>query len=340
MAGAILGGLASPLSGLHGLGADHVASIEVVTADGNVMVLSPTDEPQAGLFRVLGRTGYGFGVITSMTLDTWPTSNLGMKDDKVWARTLVFPGTAIDTAAKLYCQLQPPHPRLQSTLIFARMAKDGPASVTLASAFYGAEEEANQAAAPLLSQDAEQHAVVALTNSVPVPNVNDKSEHLNAPRHFKEMYTCMLKQTDSSSISDAFRMFSQFGDEQEDASPSSYMIISGRDTEAAVKNAALRNEMMGIRDRVTLVQATAWYTSLTTKPAADQFGTEVVRIMRQVDDKAGVPKRTLAHNLRLGQDLREFLSEDMIAEYLKLKTLWDPANVFWSPITDREHFSH
>ena len=340
MAGAILGGLGSPLSGVHGLGADHVVSIELVTADGNVVVLDFTNGPKADLFKVLGRTGYGFGVITSMTLDTWPVSGLGMKDDKVWARTLVFPGTAIDTAAKLYCQLQPPDPRLQVTLIFARTTKDGPAGVTLASTFYGPEDEAREAAAPLLSQDVEQHAIVALTNFVPLPNVNDKSEHLNTPRHFKEMYTCMIKQTTPSSISDSFRKFAHFGNEHEDARSGSYMIISGRDTEAAVKNATLRNEMMGIRDRVILVQATAWYTSLTTKPAADQFGTEVVNIMRQIDAEAGVPKMTLAHNLRLGQDLREFLNDDMIAEYMRLKTLWDPANVFWSPLTDREHFTH
>ncbi|KAE8448784.1 hypothetical protein EG329_008786 [Mollisiaceae sp. DMI_Dod_QoI] len=61
------GGGHSMLGSLHGMGADQVLSIQVVTADGNFITASPTENTD--LFWALRGGGAGtFGVVTSMTV--------------------------------------------------------------------------------------------------------------------------------------------------------------------------------------------------------------------------------------------------------------------------------
>ncbi|KAI2615846.1 FAD binding domain protein [Hypoxylon sp. NC1633] len=71
MGGYILGGGHSPLSGIYGMGADHVLSMEVVTADGRFVTASETSNPD--LFWALrGGGGSTFGVVTSIVVKAHP----------------------------------------------------------------------------------------------------------------------------------------------------------------------------------------------------------------------------------------------------------------------------
>ncbi len=72
--GFTLGGGIGPLGRPHGYAADHVRELEVVTADGTVVVASPEREPD--LFWAC-RGGKGnFGVVTAMTVDLLPVTRL------------------------------------------------------------------------------------------------------------------------------------------------------------------------------------------------------------------------------------------------------------------------
>ncbi|KAI1633251.1 FAD binding domain-containing protein [Biscogniauxia mediterranea] len=69
--GYILGGGHSPLSSIYGMAADHVLSMEIVTADGRFITASETSNPD--LFWALrGGGGSTYGVVTSMVIKAFP----------------------------------------------------------------------------------------------------------------------------------------------------------------------------------------------------------------------------------------------------------------------------
>ncbi|KAL4860980.1 hypothetical protein BDV12DRAFT_82858 [Aspergillus spectabilis] len=72
MGGYVLGGGHSPLSSIHGLAADHVLSMEVVTPDGRFLTASFV-ENQELFWALRGGGGSTFGVVTSVTIQAYPT---------------------------------------------------------------------------------------------------------------------------------------------------------------------------------------------------------------------------------------------------------------------------
>ncbi|KAK4161600.1 6-hydroxy-D-nicotine oxidase [Cladorrhinum sp. PSN259] len=69
--GYIAGGGHTPLSGLYGMAADHVFALELVTASGEFLTASPTQNPD--LFWALrGGGGSTFGVVTSLIIRVHP----------------------------------------------------------------------------------------------------------------------------------------------------------------------------------------------------------------------------------------------------------------------------
>ncbi|MET8200863.1 FAD-binding oxidoreductase [Micromonospora taraxaci] len=81
--GYTLGGGLSPIGRTFGFAADHVHLIDVVTADGELRTVTPTDEPE--LFWAL-RGGKGnFGVVTAMEVALFPVS-------RIYGGGLFFPG--------------------------------------------------------------------------------------------------------------------------------------------------------------------------------------------------------------------------------------------------------
>lgn len=65
------GGGHSPLSSLHGMGADQVLSLQVVTADGEFRTASPAKNPDL-FWAIRGGGGSTFGVVTSMIIKAFP----------------------------------------------------------------------------------------------------------------------------------------------------------------------------------------------------------------------------------------------------------------------------
>jgi hypothetical protein len=71
MGGYILGGGHSPLSSIHGMAADHILSISLVTASGSFLTVDSQNSPD--LFWALrGGGGSTFGIVTSITVKAFP----------------------------------------------------------------------------------------------------------------------------------------------------------------------------------------------------------------------------------------------------------------------------
>lgn len=93
--GYLLGGGHSPLSGLYGMAADQVLSMEVVTPDGRFITASDSVNPDL-FWGLRGGGGSTFGVVTSVTIKAFPkmissvatfsfSSGNGVSSDNFWA---------------------------------------------------------------------------------------------------------------------------------------------------------------------------------------------------------------------------------------------------------------
>lgn len=71
MGGYILGGGHSPLSSIHGMGADHIASLSVVLPSGRYITATPTQNHDI-YWALCGGGGSTFGVVTSVTVKAYP----------------------------------------------------------------------------------------------------------------------------------------------------------------------------------------------------------------------------------------------------------------------------
>lgn len=75
MVGATLGGGIGPLQGLHGLIIDALESVRLVTAAGDLITVSATENPD--LFWALRGAGANFGIITSANYTVYDATNGG-----------------------------------------------------------------------------------------------------------------------------------------------------------------------------------------------------------------------------------------------------------------------
>lgn len=88
-----LGGGVGVLARTYGFAADHVRSVDLVTADARLRHVTADSDP--GLFRALLGGGHGLGVVTAMEFGLMPVARL-------YGGQLVFGGEQIDAALSAY----------------------------------------------------------------------------------------------------------------------------------------------------------------------------------------------------------------------------------------------
>jgi len=105
--GYTLGGGLSWLSRTHGVAANSVTAIEVVTADGQLLRTDATNEP--GLFWALRGGGGSFGIVTAMEFALYP-------QPQVYAGTLFFPIERAREVLQAWRELAPQMPEAMTTV--------------------------------------------------------------------------------------------------------------------------------------------------------------------------------------------------------------------------------
>ncbi len=101
------GGL--PLIGRpFGFAADHVCSLEMVTADGAIRHVDASSDPE--LFWAVRGGGGGFGIVTSMEIDLVPVRT-------IYGGSIYFPGEAAEHVLHAYCEWTAAAPDEMTTAI-------------------------------------------------------------------------------------------------------------------------------------------------------------------------------------------------------------------------------
>ncbi|GLX06104.1 FAD-binding oxidoreductase [Microbispora sp. NBRC 16548] len=137
VAGLTLGGGIGWLSRLHGLAADNLLGVELVTADGNVVTADDDTDPE--LMWGLRGGGGNFGIVTRFTFRLHPVA-------PAWAGMVMYPGELARDALHAFHQVGERAPRelsLVAALVSAPAAPFVPAEavgrpvVGIAAAYFG-----------------------------------------------------------------------------------------------------------------------------------------------------------------------------------------------------------
>ncbi|KAJ4327148.1 hypothetical protein N0V84_002410 [Fusarium piperis] len=334
--GCVIGGGNTPLNGLHGWMADIVVSFRAVTAGGDIIeVSSSSTGKELTLFNALCGAGHGISVITSIETSVYPIADLNMAEDKVWTRSLVFPVSAIDTAAQLFLDLLRPPPAASITLLGMRSPPGTPAAgvpiIVLGYSYFGPAEEAEKHAALLFQEDMVSKAIMANTVFVPMENINDKLDPLNTHGGYKSIASCRLEKTNIEAIKNAFQQWLSVTTKYPDSQKSPLALSSHNGT----KLTELGQENPGSakfvesRDRGISAQIVTICKKEETMAALTEFMDDTIAELRK-GDPGSVP-RSFPNNLRFGINLEEMFDKERLAELREIKKLWDADGLFWSP---------
>ncbi|KKY21992.1 putative fad binding domain protein [Phaeomoniella chlamydospora] len=335
MVGAILGGGNNPFNGMHGIASDHLISIRLVTGIGNIVIISrESDSNEARLFNAFCGGGHGLGVVTAAEIRIFPIKDLGMDNERIWMRKLVFPPPAIDFAARLFVSLLHPSSKMLPMLVFARAPPNSPVPgapvIMLTVQYYGRAATAENEAAILFDPEVDVKAIMSETTQIPVTSINDIAERLGFHGGYKEFYHCFLKDVTATALKRAYQRWIKFGVECEDALPASSVVLAVWNTDAMLENDSNGNGFFRWRDRGIFFQTTAWFDRYASKAKAESFGRDMLRLI--IAD--GSKPAAFTNHMRYRIDLKEIYTEEMVQELARIKMHWDPQSIFWSPVVD------
>lgn len=142
--GLALGGGHGWLTGLHGLVVDNLLSVEMVLADGSIITVSSTQNPD--LFWAIRGAGACFGVVTSFTFQGHE------QRDPIWGGTMVFPPNQLHAVIDFSNQLMETTNGQSAVMIaFASPPPTKQPSVITVVFHNGPEDEAKKTFEPLIS---------------------------------------------------------------------------------------------------------------------------------------------------------------------------------------------
>ncbi|KAL4876744.1 hypothetical protein BJY04DRAFT_231360 [Aspergillus karnatakaensis] len=343
MVGFLLGGGSTALNGIHGLAADHILSVRIITATSRILTLdnSSTDD-EADLFATLRGAGHGLGVITSITMPIFPVSDLNLENNCAWVRRLMFPVSAAKTAAHAFLHLvslqETNNARLVTTLVFMRAppgtAHTGEPIMALTAAYYGPAHKAKDVTAAALNFTVFKHATSDRTTTIPFHEMNDRLSFLNVNTGYKKLGNALLRSVDVESLQRAFDAWIAFGDKHEDARARSIMMWGGWHVVPSRSTLSERNIFLPEDGRSVYLENVVWFAEDKTVEAAMGFVEDMLDVPRKMDRDEGVAAATFATGQRAGGGIREKYSERAIMEINRVKRVWDGRGLFWWPGSD------
>lgn len=143
--GALLGGGVGNLMGQHGLGVDNVLSMNVVTAAGKAITVTPQSDQD--LWFALRGAGPNFGIVTSATLKSYPVANSTALD--AWTGPLIFTSPQLEALIQAIDRLAL-DPQMAIQLLFASSGNaTAPPSIILSVFYHGTAAAAKAAFASI-----------------------------------------------------------------------------------------------------------------------------------------------------------------------------------------------
>ena len=334
--GAFLGGGSSTVNSVKGFLIDNAVAVRVVTSAGKVVTLGPESKgEEAMLWHALRGAGHGLAVVLDLTVRIYPISELGMDDNKAWTRTVIFPPPGFGVAARVFAELQSVQGPIAINLITMRSPPGTPAPgspiMVLSAVYFGPSVEAEKVLAALLDPAVTSAAVVANTKFVPMTAMNDGTKIAESRGGLKRSEATILSSpVSASTIERSCARFLQLGDDAPDAMGSAVVYYAFDKSVLAANGASeeSQRDFFEGRDTGCIVYHDVWFREEETTEVVDAYLSEAIAVAT-AGEKGQI--RRFANFLQYPANLGETYSEGKVAEKKRVKEVWDPENVFWTP---------
>ena len=340
MVGYVLGGGSSAVNGIHSLAIDNLLAVRILTASGAVLTLGPDSlNGEKDLYNVICGAGFGFGVVTSITLKAWRISDLELDEGKIWTRRLIFPPSAVETAADLFVRFSSPSPPMATALLFLHAPPSAPRPgvpvVMLILTYFGPGTSAEKSFETAFDHKYLSKATVADTVLIDLSRLNTATDVLNRHGDYKTNYSTWAHTITSQQIQSGFERWLRLGQKVAEAEVASYFVVSSRDPTAMRDHDTNGDKFFPrtIRERTIFAQAVPWWKNPHNEGACRKWGRDMLDLL---GDRSSDATRVngFAANLNSDIDIGEIWPHVKIEQIRRLKGIWDPNNVFWNSVVD------
>ncbi|KAF3916570.1 hypothetical protein ABW20_dc0102759 [Dactylellina cionopaga] len=184
--GFMLGGGLGRLMGEFGLAIDNLLSVNLVTADGKLITVTPTS-PSPDLWWALRGAGHNFGIVTSYVVKAHPWINGGTH----WSGNLIFTGDQVEAVTKAINDLDFQKP-MSIHYYFVIDPASGQPAVIVNPFYAGKVDDARKAFSPILKLN----PVADTTGPIAWNELNSSGDFFCDKGGRKPAYTAGLKNMD------------------------------------------------------------------------------------------------------------------------------------------------
>lgn len=202
---------------LTGYGSDQILAARMITSKGELIEVTQDKEPD--LLYALRGAGQFFGLVTELTIRIWPLTELGNDQGVIWSGRFVFPLERAREVAEAMQEIVNDDTRATAGLVMA--ISPPPArkpAIVIAGRYIGNPDDAQTAFGAL-------HALKPLMSGggpVPIQNVSDGREALEAKGGFKNFGTVGLRRLDVDKFVDTIGVWKRLIEECPDAINTTY----------------------------------------------------------------------------------------------------------------------
>ncbi|TVY58416.1 FAD-linked oxidoreductase azaL [Lachnellula cervina] len=310
--GAILGGGFGRLMGLYGLGVDNLLALNVVTANGTQIKVTP--ETETDLWWALRGAGPNFGIVTSAVITSYPVSSA---ENGAWVGSFVFSETQIEEVVEAISALD----LLPEMAVFLYYAiSDGSPVVLVSGSYAGANNSDGPnafASITALGPEVEQAAWE------PFNEVNAAGDSFCVKGGYKPAYGAGLAELVPSTWRSIWNEFVDF------------VAINGTTASTVMvdcypmeKSRSLPDSSSSYPWRSTIncnAAAIPWYDDASLNAAAVSFGKTVRSLWFET---SGTPGDETYINYAVGDESYSVVYGDNLATLESLKSIWDPLKRF------------
>ncbi|KAJ2973445.1 hypothetical protein NQ176_g6606 [Zarea fungicola] len=333
--GALLGGGITHCTGLHGYMSDNALSFRVITAAGEAVdVGADSSGEERRLFDTLRGAGHGLAVVTDVLMKAYPVSKLELTEGKVWSRTLIFPPPALEDVQKLFFDLHPVSEKLNAQISFVRSPPNTPFPGTpliiLSVSYYGSATDAERDTRELFDESFCSKAVKVDTSLVPLANVNDALEAINACGGLKSTNAARLKNLRKDAITKSFAAWFKITESIEDSKRTAVVFHSFNPASATAAGAGTGKHFDFVegRDRGFAVTVSTWCMKPESHLELANLAENLVKTCQEGDGSVGIK---LPNSMRLNENPTDLFGPDRLAHLRLVKKHWDEDDLFWTP---------
>ncbi|EPS36465.1 hypothetical protein H072_10033 [Dactylellina haptotyla CBS 200.50] len=315
--GFMLGGGLGRLMGEYGLAIDNLLSINLVTAEGKLITVTPTS-PSEDLWWALRGAGHNFGIVTSYVVRAHPWINGGVH----WSGNLIFTGDQVEAVTKAIDKLDFQKP--MSTHYYFAVDPNSGQPVIIVNPFYAGKEEDGKKAFKSLF---DLKPLADSTGPITWDKLNDSGDFFCAKGSRKPGYAAGMKKLDSTAFKNIWNAYVGFINKYGvDKVGRSAMLVECY-SYVTVREIERTSTSYPHRDVNFQAVMLPWYDDASLDDKAEEFGSYV---REQWLSTSGHHRDHVYINFARGDEPLETIYGESwrVRKLTTLKSKWDPAGRF------------